>query len=93
MGELTWKKLRLVIAHDPVVGAERTAERDQRIKTLEDLAAEWVEKLQSQDRGRRYRGRKLSDGGARARFYHEVLEAGMPVRYRQAVLQGRGCGD
>ncbi len=75
VGELSWQALRLVLAHDPVAAAERTAERDQKIKVLEDLAAEWVEKLQSQDRGRRYRGRKLSDGGARARFYHEVLEA------------------
>jgi transposase len=75
VGELSWQKLRLVIAHDPQAGAERTAERDRKIKVLEDLANDWVEKLQSQDRGRRYRGRKLSDGGARARFYHEVLEA------------------
>ena len=59
VGELSWQDLRLVIAHDPQAAAERTAERDQRIKILEDLAAEWVDKLQSQDRGRRYRGRKL----------------------------------
>ncbi len=32
-------------------------------------------KLDAQDNGKHKRGRKLSDGGARARFYHEVCEA------------------
>lgn len=75
VGEQPWQDLRLVIAHNPKAAAERTAERDLKIKALEDLAADWVEKLDSQEVGKRYRGRKLSDGGARARFYHDVIEA------------------
>lgn len=42
---------------------------------LERKAAEWSGKLDAQDAGRKSRGRKLSDGGARARFYHEVCDA------------------
>lgn len=75
IGEKQWQDLRLVIAHDPYTASERTAARDLKIKQLEDVAAEWVDKLEEQEGGKRYRGRKLSDGGARARFYHEVVEA------------------
>ena len=55
--------------------AERTAARDGQIKTLDDRAADWAEKLNAQEGGKRYRGRKLSDAGARARFYHEALDS------------------
>lgn len=75
VGELEWNDLRLVICHDPTAAGERTAARDQAIKELEDQAAEWVEKLEAQEGGRKSRGRPLSDGGACARFYHQVLEA------------------
>ncbi|MCA9972098.1 MAG: IS1634 family transposase [Anaerolineales bacterium] len=75
IGELSWQGLRLVVAHDPYAAAQRTGARNEAIATLEAQAREWVEKLEGQDDGQRYRGRKLSDGGARARFYHEVLEA------------------
>lgn len=74
-GECPWQGLRLVVSHDPSAAAQRTAERDRLIKALEDQAAEWVGKLEGQDDGRRSRGRPLSDGGARARFYHQVLDA------------------
>ena len=74
-GEAAWNDLRLVVCHDPEAAAERTGKRDQLIKGLEDQAAEWVEKLEAQEGGRRARGRPLSDGGARAKFYHQVLEA------------------
>ena len=73
--ETTWNKLRLVVAHDPLVAQESSAKRDRRIQTLEEQAAQWVGKLDGQDLGKAARGRKLSDGGARARFYHEVCEA------------------
>ena len=73
--ELSWQDLRLVVAHDPYTAGERTAARDLKIKKLEDAAADWVNKLEEQEVGKRYRGRKLSDGGARARFYHEVVES------------------
>ena len=73
--ELPWNKLRLVVAHDPQAAGEANIQRDAVIQRLQELAAQWVGKLDAQDTGTRVRGRKLSDGGARARFYHEVCEA------------------
>jgi hypothetical protein len=75
LGETTWNKLRLVIAHDPQVALEAGAKRDGCIQELEKQAAQWAGKLDDQDEGKPKRGRKLSDGGARARFYHEVCDA------------------
>ena len=75
LGEVTWNKLRLVIAHDPQVALDARAKRDQRIAELQKQAQQWVGKLDDQDAGKPKRGRKLSDGGARAKFYHEVCDA------------------
>ncbi|MHA3902179.1 IS1634 family transposase [Castellaniella sp. WN] len=75
VGEQAWQGLRLVVAHDRYRAAEQTAQRDQKIAALEAQAAQWVGKLDAQDAGVRGKGRKLSDGGARARFYHAVCEA------------------
>ena len=75
LSETAWNKLRLVIAHDPQVAREAGAKRDGRIQELEKQAAHWAGKLDDQDEGKPKRGRKLSDGGARARFYHEVCDA------------------
>ena len=75
LGETAWDHLRLIIAHDPQAAAEAGAKRDLLIASLEHKAAEWTVKLDAQDNGKHQRGRKLSDGGARARFYHEVCEA------------------
>ena len=75
LGETTWNDLRLVIAHDPHVAAEADGKRNALIESLEQKAAEWAVKLDGQDSGKRKRGRKLSDGGARARFYRAVCEA------------------
>ena len=36
---------------------------------------QWAGKLDDQDDGKKHRGRKLSDSGAKARFYHAVCEA------------------
>ena len=74
-GEVDWEGRRLIIAHNPEKASEQTAKRDATIKALEDQAADWVGKLVEQDDGKRARGRPLSDGGVRARFYHAVLEA------------------
>lgn len=74
-GEIEWDGLRLVIAHSPDNAAEAGLKRDQTIAQLEQQAALWTGKLESQEAGQAKRGRKLSDGGARARFYHEVCEA------------------
>ena len=73
--ESVWNQLRLVVAHDPKVSLDAGAKRDVRIAELHAQAAQWVGKLDGQDSGKRARGRKLSDGGARARFYHEVCES------------------
>jgi len=75
VGETVWNKLRLVIAHDPLCARDALAKRDQRIEELKKQAALLVSKLQDQDEGKKKRGRKLSDGGARAKFYHEVCDA------------------
>jgi transposase len=75
LGETIWNKLRLIVAHDPVVAKEATDKRDTRIAELQKQALEWSGKLDDQDTGKKARGRKLSDGGARARFYREVCEA------------------
>jgi hypothetical protein len=75
VGELGWNGRRLIVAHDPERAAERTAKRRETIAALEAQASEWVGKLEGQDRGKRARGRPLSDGGVRAKFYHAVLEA------------------
>jgi transposase len=74
-GELKWNDLRLIVAHNPETAAEQGTKRERTIAELERKAAEWTGKLDAQDAGKRSRGRKLSDGGARARFYHEVCEA------------------
>ena len=75
IGELTWNDLRLVIAHDPVKAALQTQRRRESIAALETQAEQWADKLTAQDSGAKPRGRKLSDSGATARFYHAVCEA------------------
>lgn len=75
VSESVWNGLRLIVAHDPQAASEAGHRRDARIDELHALAAQWVGKLDDQDNGKASRGRKLSDGGARARFYHEVLES------------------
>ncbi len=77
VAECKWNDLRLIVAHDPQAAALATAKRDQLIQTLQEQATQWVGKLDGQDTGKRSRGRKLSDGGARARFYHAVCDAHM----------------
>ena len=73
--ELPWGKLRLVVAHDPDTAAAQTRQRNERIAQLVAQADEWTGKLESQEEGVKHRGRKLSDSGAKARFFHAVAEA------------------
>ncbi len=68
-------KLRLVWAHDPQRAAEQGAERQARIAELLERAQARVDKLDAQDVGKAFKGRKLSELGAKARLYHEVLDA------------------
>ena len=77
LAESRWNGLRLIIAHDPVAATQAGAQRDALIATLQEQAAQWVGKLDAQDAGKPARGRRLSDGGARARMYHAVSEAHM----------------
>ncbi len=75
LGETLWNDLRLIVAHNPNTAAAQTAARAETIATLKQQATQWVGKLDEQDTGKRYRGRKLSDGGVRAKFYRAVCEA------------------
>ena len=75
ISEHAWNDLRLVVAHDPVTAATKTQQRNERIDTLIHQAEQWTGKLTEQDEGVKHRGRKLSDSGAKARFYRAVSEA------------------
>ena len=75
LGETRWNDLRLVVGHNPDTAADQTAARAEMISKLEQQATQWVGKLDDQDTGKRYRGRKLSDGGVRAKFFRAVCEA------------------
>lgn len=74
-GETSWKGMRLVMAHQPYQAKEQTQLRRERIAQLKARADHLAGKLDGQDAGEIKRGRKLSDSGAKARFYHEVCEA------------------
>jgi transposase len=73
--EVAWNGLRLVVAHDPVAALEQQQKRKSKMDELQSQANAWVGKLDEQDQGAKNRGRKLSDSGAKARFYHEVRES------------------
>ena len=70
-----WQGHRLVVAHNPVRAAEQTQERLARIHALQQRADQLAGKLDAQDEGKVQRGRRLSDSGAKARFFHEVSDA------------------
>lgn len=82
VGELPWRNLRLVVAHNPAVASEAQALRRERIQGLEEQAAAWVGKLDAQDAGVTVRGKKLSDSGAKARLYHAVKDARLAHIFR-----------
>ena len=73
--EARWQGWRLVVAHDPERATEQTALRNGRIAALQARGEQLAGKLDGQDAGKVKRGRKLSDNGAKARFFHEVAEA------------------
>lgn len=75
ISETSWNALRLVIAHDPERATLQTKRRDDQIDALIKQGAQWAGKLDEQDQGVKRRGRKLSDSGAKVRFFHEVSEA------------------
>lgn len=73
--ETVWEGRRLVMAHNPIHAQQQTAQRRARILALQARAAQLAGKLDGQDAGEVHRGRKLSDSGAKARFFHEVADA------------------
>jgi hypothetical protein len=73
--EAQWQGHRLVVAHNPERAAEQTQDRLARIHALQQRADQLAGKLDAQDDGKVQRGRKLSDSGAKARFFHEVSDA------------------
>jgi hypothetical protein len=75
VGELQWQGFRLVVAHRPDRAVEQGQARDARIVALEADAATWTGKLDGQEAGNTYRGKKLSDAGTTARFYKAVSDA------------------
>lgn len=75
VGELRWQDVRLIVAHEPETATLLRDARRAKIDELEAKAAAWVGKLDAQEDGIKSRGKKLSDSGAKARFYHEVKEA------------------
>lgn len=75
MGEFKWQQFRLIAAHRPDMAQQQGQARDTRIAALEADAAMWAGKLDGQDAGRSYRGKKLSDAGVTARFYKAVADA------------------
>lgn len=74
-GEVAWNGLRMVVAHDPQTALEQHQKRKAAMAELQTQAKGWAGKLDDQDQGTKKRGRKLSDSGTKARFYHAVLEA------------------
>jgi len=75
INELRWKGHRLVVAHNPERAQLQTQRRQDRITTLVARAQTLAGNLDAQDGGQVKRGRKLSDSGAKARFFHEASEA------------------
>jgi transposase len=75
VGERVWQKFRLIVAHRPELAKEQGKKRDERIAALEADAARWAGKLDGQESGQTYRGKKLSDAGTTARFYKAVSDA------------------
>jgi transposase len=73
--EVRWQDQRLVVAHDPQQAQQQTQARRERIAALTKRGQQLADKLDEQDAGASSRGRKLTDGGARARFFHEVCDA------------------
>ena len=81
--ETTWNTSRLVVAHDPIAAARRTAARDKTMAELLKLGEQCSVKLDAQDackstgKKNKSKGRPMSDSGTKARFYHALKDAHM----------------
>jgi len=74
---MKWNTFRLIVSHRPDQAKSQQEKRTDTIAALEKDALKWAGKLDQQDQGAVYRGRKLSDGGTTARFYKAVSDASM----------------
>ena len=75
VGQTQWQGYRLVWAHNPEMARAARDLRLERISDIEQGANARASKLDGQDGGKAYKGKKLSDSGAKAWMYHEVKEA------------------
>jgi transposase len=75
MAETRWQDRRLVIDHCESMAAAKRQRRRDDIANLEAQGDALFAKLDTQERGDKGKGRKLSDGGATAKFYQAVKEA------------------
>lgn len=73
--ETCWQGRRLIVAHDPVTAATQTAEREARLAELLAQGQAWADKLDAQDQGARFQGRRLTDQGAALQFHAAIVEA------------------
>jgi len=89
--EAQWQGLRVVVAHNPQQAAEQTSQRRTRIAKLQQRAEQLTAKLGAQqEEGKVHRSRKLSDSGAKARFFHEVSDAHLPRIVRVDLMSRQG---
>jgi transposase len=75
--ETTWQDRRLIVAHDALAAATQTAERASRLAEVLAQGEAWAQKLEAQDQGERFKGRKLTDKGAALQFHTAVVDAGL----------------
>lgn len=75
--ETTWQERRLIVAHDALAAATQTAERASRLAEVLAQGEVWTQKLEAQDQGERFKGRKLTDKGAALQFHTAVVDAGL----------------
>lgn len=68
LDEFQWQGHRLIVAHRSDSAMEMGRRRDERIAELETAVARLAGKLDRQDCGGRYKGRRFSDSVAKARF-------------------------
>lgn len=88
-GEAAWKGLRLIWAHDPERAADQTRLRQARIDEIVASAQARAGKLDAQEEGQVFRGRRLSDSGAKAWMFREVSEANLGAVIK--VERRAGC--
>ena len=75
IGETAWQGLRLIWAHAPEVATQQSAARRQTIDELTQQAEQRAGKLDAQDGGSTFKGRRLSDSGAKAWLFRAVSDA------------------